>query len=1006
MAEDIPLILDDAMSGIAGMSGDVPVGLGDVDVDDVDLFGGPVDLSLPSHRPPSKQLQLRIDEQRIRGCNQRIAWSKQGTIASIGADGQSIELRYLRTDAEDASWALSEATSYAQFSSSNTQTTFAGGPIVHLAWAATGHSELAVIDSVGRVSILAFSTSLNKPFALRSWEADPVDDLHAVVGCYWLPIVPANKQYNVIYGPAVREESGYRYETTLVHASGPYHPNPNKSALLCVTVSGTLRLLFSQNSNLVQDTSIELENITSSDDLTSHASICTDKNMLLIAMVTASRQLKVVRAAIGWNQSQQDKQAPLQSQQLNPMLQHKPTAVTTWLQHSGGESQLDISSDLVSHVEMLPSALPTGANQWSQPLVIVVREYLPTQSTASYHPEPQSIVDRWELVTESPPQPLHPAFEQLGFKPTQSIPQTGSQAHTRLNKLPPVIINKLIISIQNLHHGRVVCFFFSDGTLQYRDRFTFEEVFNEPNPARIASLQHAGFQFSDPTPCLAAVLSPTNCSFAQVCEDGKVKWNNLKYTGPDLAPTGPDPNYAAIVAGLTTAVSTSSANIISYDDILATARQFINRPRFAYEWMMEIVRILKINVDYSEDAHHDQLVRNNSLHLCLSILNHLGFRGEFKPRSFYGKFSMLALNMRNIVILITISSNAPSNLKVNPLDEPDVVDALAGCAKWAVDFLAYTCDCIFNLLDDPKFLSFLTGNNFNEMVPYLLEKNEIALHLILCSSTRGFLSAACRRLLHLDSISSRATKFYEQQQQTPTGAANGNSSLRPALIMAYQKMQQYTSSSLIKVQEFDKLLWALGEDIRHTYQSTAAAQSGAAAKNRGQNQGQNQATDNAAKRFQAHCELTLLLANNPPAHFQPLLRKFFNTNVRQFRTLTDPAKLYFADYSILDVEDDYRSLQEKRARHTHIDVFKRVELKPTSSTSGASGSSAANAAGHPTTLPPHSAPSEYYRRCARCTSIMEDITGSRPGYTFVLAQQRKCSCSGNWGLLPRSAFVG
>ncbi|CAK7224860.1 Mediator of RNA polymerase II transcription subunit 16 [Sporothrix eucalyptigena] len=180
MADDIPLILDDAMSGIAGMSGDVQVNLGDVDVDDVDLFGGPVELSLPSHPPPSKQLQNRVDEQRTRGCNQRIAWSKQGTLATIGADGQSLELRYLRTDPETAAWGLSEVTPYAQFSSMSSQSTFSGGPIVHLAWAAAGHPELAVIDSVGRVSILAFSSSLNKPFCLRSWESDPIDDLHAV----------------------------------------------------------------------------------------------------------------------------------------------------------------------------------------------------------------------------------------------------------------------------------------------------------------------------------------------------------------------------------------------------------------------------------------------------------------------------------------------------------------------------------------------------------------------------------------------------------------------------------------------------------------------------------------------------------------------------------------------------------------------------------------------------------------------------------------------------------
>lgn len=93
---------------------------------------------------------------------------------------------------------------------------------------------------------------------------------------------------------------------------------------------------------------------------------------------------------------------------------------------------------------------------------------------------------------------------------------------------------------------------------------------------------------------------------------------------------------------------------------------------FAYEWIMELVRILKVTVDYSEETHHDSLVRNNNLQLCLSILNHLGFRGEFRPRTFGGKFAVLALNVRNIVILITIASNTPLTLqqKLSPLDEP------------------------------------------------------------------------------------------------------------------------------------------------------------------------------------------------------------------------------------------------------------------------------------------------------------------------------------------------
>jgi len=120
--------------------------------------------------------------------------------------------------------------------------------------------------------------TINRPYQVRSWDNDPVDDLHAVVGSYWLPLVPQNKQYNVVHGPALRDGNGYRYETSFVHAFGPYHPNQAKSALLVVTTNGVLKLFFSQNNNRVQETPIELESITTSDDLFTHASMCSEKS--------------------------------------------------------------------------------------------------------------------------------------------------------------------------------------------------------------------------------------------------------------------------------------------------------------------------------------------------------------------------------------------------------------------------------------------------------------------------------------------------------------------------------------------------------------------------------------------------------------------------------------------------------------------------------------------------------------------------------------------------------
>lgn len=126
----------------------------------------------------------------------------------------------------------------------------------------------------------------------------------------------------------------------------------------------------------------------------------------------------------------------------------------------------------------------------------------------------------------------------------------------------------------------------------------------------------------------------------------------------------------------------------NYDDLLAIVRPYTTKKSmstfrylpyacshgigFVQDLVTELIRILKIQIDYSEEIHHDSLVRNGSLQYCLSIMNALGFRGDFHPRSFQGKFSMLFLNVRNVVVLITIASNTPVTVreKLSPLDDP------------------------------------------------------------------------------------------------------------------------------------------------------------------------------------------------------------------------------------------------------------------------------------------------------------------------------------------------
>ncbi len=137
---------------------------------------------------------------------------------------------------------------------------------------------------------------------------------------------------------------------------------------------------------------------------------------LLIALATASKQLRVVRVGIQWGLPQVDKQVPPGSVPLRPSLRESHVAVTNWVQYGPGVSAIDVSMAQLSHVEILPSA-PAGHSQpmsMVPPLVVTVRSYVP-QDPSSYHQESQSIIDRWEVVSDQT-QSLHPAFVQLGSK--------------------------------------------------------------------------------------------------------------------------------------------------------------------------------------------------------------------------------------------------------------------------------------------------------------------------------------------------------------------------------------------------------------------------------------------------------------------------------------------------------------------------------------------------------------------------------------------------------------
>ncbi|KKF93296.1 Mediator of RNA polymerase II transcription subunit 16 [Ceratocystis platani] len=835
---------------------------------------GPTSASAPYRPPLPSELRMRLDQLKIRGCCQMIAWSRCGTVASISPDGKAVELRFLRIDSDTGEWGLSEPTT------SELVHGIDNIPLIHLAWAATKNPELAVFDVLGRVTILSF--------------------------------------YHILNGPAIKENGSdmFRYESSFVHAFPPYHPHPGRSALLCITDNGLLKLFYpGSKAEKVEETTHELESIIVSEDQITHASVCSDKTGLMAVIATASKQLRVIQINIDWGISGEGgNKLP-----INPMLTEQHVAATTWYQGTNKScSPLDHAMAKITHLEILASLTDPNTKKWANGIVMSVRSYAP--SDPSPHYEPQSVLDRWEIVQEQQT-PLLKAFESLGTRRPNA-----SQNSFRLNRLEPVVFNRVIVNIHQMQLGRVLFITFADGSVEYRDRFTMELLYNDSNYTKVHSLHQTGMQFEDQSSCLNVAFSPTGCSMVQICNDKKIKWRKL-HTNDDIGENmKTDQQYAAIIAGLTLAAGSCSPSQASFEDVLAIARTMREKPNFIADFIQETTRMLKMVVDYSEESHHDSLVRNYNLQLALSMLCHLGFNGQYKKRSFSGKIAKLSLHARSVIVIVSISSNTPPHLreKLSPLDEPEVVDALTGCHKWSIDLMCWLLDSLFELLQDKEFLELLQQPRGAAEIGNLLQKrNNIALHFVLSSSSRGFMVAILRRLQHMDGLSKKATSFYERNYNPNDSQAN------MALYRAYSRMHKVMESSLFKFEELERFFSSIAADIRTSYQHLQTVMIKRQQQLGPHNQPPEQAMQQieaGMKSMQSKNELGLLISPHIPQVLIQVVKKLFATDLPNLRAKMDQKKLLFHDYTLIEAEDSPEALLERKNRGVLVDSFKHVLL--------------------------------------------------------------------------------
>jgi mediator of RNA polymerase II transcription subunit 16 len=338
--------------------------------------------------------------------------------------------------------------------------------------------------------------------------------------------------------------------------------------------------------------------------------------------------------------------------------------------------------------------------------------------------------------------------------------------------------------------------------------------------------------------------------------------------------------------------------------------------------------------------------------------------------------------------------------------------------------MAWLTDTLLNLSDNlPPTIDLTKASNLQlpELLAHLHTTNTISLHLLLSSPTRGFLTAICRRLQHLDYIARKAI-MYPGVNNTPNpqnpnqNSQHQTSTLSPALRAAYMQIATLTSNTILRIKTIEILLASLTSLIKTAYASNNPSLSGS----------------QPAEKVRNALEIKMLFGGSFPDAFKSVIVELFREEglLDKVKEEIEPARLFFADFTMLEVDEDAVSVARRKALGTTMDCFQKrwlvnPEKKSSSSSASAQAGEGASQSGNANTEPGNANSNTQdgnavgtgglmgaggrqgarWRRCARCAAVMEDVLTQRSALQWLVMQQRRCFCSGYWDTLAPGETV-
>ncbi|KAL4879567.1 mediator of RNA polymerase II transcription subunit 16 [Aspergillus karnatakaensis] len=913
-----------------------------------DLFGEStsLELGLPPNTSPAsvKGLAQRLDEMRITGCNQKIAWSRLGCIAYISPDATTVNVRHLQCQQSDGKWVLGDETPLTQITETHN-----GHALVHLCWNESG-SELAVADSSGRVSICSIPIALNSVNGARQAAFDADDDGAQIVGMMWL-----NQQRSVhSFYQAAKVQGRWAYSPFRRRPIGPFHP-ANKAALLCITRSGIMKLLYQNPDNRWAEITAELKNTSYSDRLLTHTALVATQAGILIATHSTCGKISLYRLSIQWNpptwEPSQQKQNPPQYPVPSFRFVHSKVEVPYNIPSSNRaaenpDEQLPLASSLycLTSLQIILPASDNSAGSTPSPWIVAVFSIPP--HTIIPHQQlqvPSSVIVRWQLETTS--QGLHPKFDEVASKKgnVQIKPKTV------LRRLDDITSDRHVISVDQTEYGNALAVSYDDSSITFYDPKTMSVFDGIDDANTVTSLAQAGFNYPLESSGLHISFSPGACIAVSLDSDGQTHLRIMEHSYGAEGGHYDENKFSAAIASLTLAFCRGCGGEVNTDDILLILIRQLS-PDAQTVFINEVYRALSINCNFTTEQ--DKLMSHPYIPRALSIQAALGFKSKYKARNNAANVPWAILSLRQASILYPFFFQYNKVQATEPHD-PDVVRMVLGNTKWALDFSLYILNELFDLADE--FESITDQEAFTQKLKSTIS---LPLIIILSSMSRAFLRFICRGLrgIHAGYASAPLT---------------GDSRVY------YTEICQTLDNSPIRTDIYEKLLAGVESAVKHAYTGAGF----------GDNERPNP-------------EKELLVNSRIPPVLVTAVSTILRQTIPALKSEVDRLAIYMGDYSWVGLGNDPKTEAYRRSRD--VDIIKKLPVTATATAATAKGGPGPVDLGLGVGQGGAGKSGILRRRCVRCCEVSEAIYPPRSVLAFrmiyKLGHLRSCICGGMWNL--------